>query len=236
MSLVLITRPEPAASVFAATLAMRGLPCVISPVLHYSDIPAPLPDLTAYSGLVFTSAAAVAALRRQIEKIPDMPVYAVGGATAEAAAQAGFTHIETAGGDAVSLAALLAERQRTGRLLHLSGQHIARDLASLLQDTPVSASLDRHVLYEAVENTTFTTKAAEAFAKNHIRYVTLFSPRSAHIFGTLIKQHRLEDVLANVTALCLSQTVADALNGVLFGNIRIAAAPSTDALLALIEP
>lgn len=233
MSFVLITRPEPAASVFADALAKRGLACLISPVLHYDDLPTPLPDFSAYSGLVFTSAAAVAALCRQAGNIPDMPVYAVGSATAEAAAKAGFTRIETAGGDALSLAALLADQQPSGRLLHLSGLHIARDLSSLLHNTPVS--LDRHALYEAVEKASITTEAEEAFAQGHIRYVTLFSPRSAHIFATLVKRHRLEDVLANIAALCLSPAVADALDGLLFGHIRIATEPTTDALLALIE-
>lgn len=233
MSLVLITRPEPAASVFASDLAKRGCACVISPVLHYKDISEALPDFATYSGLVFTSAAAVAALRRQIDQLPDLPVYAVGDATAEAALNAGFTRIETAEGDALSLATLLADKQPTGRLLHLSGLHIARDLASLLQNT--SASLDRHVIYEAIEADQLSIEAVDALRNGDITDITFFSPRTAHIFGTLVQQHRLADTLSNIAALCLSAAVADSLNNLHFGNIRIAAEPTGDALLSLIE-
>ena len=58
-----------------------------------------------------------------------------------------------------------------------------------------------------------------------------FSPRTARIFAQLV------DVLPTdgLTALCISRATADALAPLSFAQIKIAARPNQDAMLALTE-
>lgn len=231
MAFLLLTRPFETATALAGQLT--GHRCLISPVLTYRGIEQTLPDFARYDGLVFTSAAAIHSLRQRCDTLPDLPVYTVGGATADAARQAGFSVTESANGDGISLASLL--RQKTGhrRLLHFSGLHTAVDLADALKDT--SIALDRHVLYEAEAASDLAPEAIAALRNGDITHIPFFSARTAEIFGTLIRRHQLEDALASVTALCISKAAMHALGDLPFQDRLIAERPDADALLALID-
>ena len=70
--------------------------------------------------------------------------------------------------------------------------------------------------------------ARGALAAGDVDAALFFSPRSARIFHELAK----DLPLGHVTALAISPVTAEALRG--FRQVRVAAQPNQDALLALL--
>ncbi|PXA92809.1 uroporphyrinogen-III synthase, partial [Caulobacter sp. D5] len=94
---VWITRARPGAEATAARLSALGFTPLIDPLLEVRDLPWTA-NLAGVGALAFTSRNGVAAFAR-ISGERGLPVFAVGDATAEVAAEAGFTRIESAQGD-----------------------------------------------------------------------------------------------------------------------------------------
>src|SRR4051794_8962650 len=99
---VLVTRPEPGAAETASRVAALGWRPVLAPALVLAPRPFALPRAQA---LLLTSRAAA----RSLDPM-DMPVLAVGEATAAEAQARGFAQVEAAAGDAAALAAQAARR------------------------------------------------------------------------------------------------------------------------------
>src|SRR5690606_18555276 len=114
-----------------------------------------------------------------------LPVYAVGDATAQAARAAGFDTVESAGGDVVALAALVAERLSPGggSLLHVAGSQTAGDLAGRL--SALGFTVHREALYEARQAQALSAETAAALRQGTIDAAAFFSPRTASAFVTL---------------------------------------------------
>jgi uroporphyrinogen-III synthase len=127
---VLLTRPRADAEVTARLLAQRNIEAVIAPVIDISDISDVTLDLAGVQAVLFTSANGVRAFARAVAR-RDIPVFAVGDASAEATAECGFPEVTSAGGDVATLAALVGERldPAAGALLHAAGSAVAGDLA-----------------------------------------------------------------------------------------------------------
>ncbi|MFW6413529.1 MAG: uroporphyrinogen-III synthase [Oceanicaulis sp.] len=146
MKPVLVTRAEPGAtrSVKALEgLGYRALNAATATVAF--DLPAP--DLSNAAALAFTSPnGAAAAGFHNVSR--DLPVYAVGDATAEAARDAGFDTVKSAAGDGAALARLILADAPKGRVMHLSGTRQGFDLVAALTEGGVTA--ERHAVYRTV--------------------------------------------------------------------------------------
>jgi uroporphyrinogen-III synthase/predicted nucleic acid-binding Zn-ribbon protein len=232
---ILVTRPEPEAQRFAAQLKEHGLDAVVAPLMSIERDEAPLPPLDGVQALVFTSANAVRAYAAKAGRI-DLPVYAVGEATAAAARSAGYAKVVSAGSNAEGLAALLAGRidPAKGPLFHPTGADQAGDLAGTLRAR--GFELRQAVLYRAAAATELPAAARAALENGDVAGVALFSPRSAEIFVALATAAGLGATLAALDAFCLSRAVAAALEGkAAWRAIRVAARPNAEALIALIR-
>jgi uroporphyrinogen-III synthase len=62
-----------------------------------------------------------------------------------------------------------------------------------------------------------------------------FSPRTARIFSDLITRSDLKSACSTILALAISKATADELRALPFRNIRSAALPNEDAVLALLD-
>lgn len=235
MTGILVTRPEPAASETTAYLKARGYSACACPLLAVEGVAAPFPDLAGVTGLVVTSPNGVRAMAVLVAG-RDLPVYAVGDRTADMAMAAGFTSVRSAGGDIHDLARLIMTEPPggVGRLLHISGADVAGDLALLLQ--PFNLQVERHVAYRAVPVRDLDAGIAAALAGGDITHVLLFSARTARTFVTLACQAGLVEAVKGLTALCISNAVAEAASGLSWRRIEIAASPDADSLLALLPP
>lgn len=228
---VIVTRPSPDAEVFAAEVARLGAEPVLSPVMVIRQRPQAI-DLSGVGALAFTSANGVRAFALQIAD-RQLPVFAVGAATADAAALAGFRTISTARGDVISLASLITAAKPAGTILHLAGKDRAGDLLSLLGEDGVRAR--RAVIYDAEKYDRLSTPAAAALrAEDENVAVTLFSPRSARLFLDQAAFDHLTHRLSHVVAICLSGDVARAAAAADFAAIDIARLPTSDDMLDLI--
>jgi len=230
---IIVTRPEPDASRFAALAAAAGYDPIISPVMEIKAAPARI-DFSTVGALAFTSANGVRALAALNQPPRPLPVFAVGPVTAAAARQAGHTGVHTAGGDVGSLAVLI-KREWTGDddLVHVAGKSRAGDLVKALEAANIAAR--RVALYEAIPAPDMS-QDAELFLKTAREpgWVALFSPRSAKFFIEQAQRADLTGALAQFHAACLSDAVAKEAARIRWASVSAPTTPTGEALLSMI--
>lgn len=202
-------------------LAARGYTPIAAPVLEMRTLDAAVPD--GIDALAFTSANGVAAFAvRSVRR--DLPVFAVGEASAAAARQAGFSYVAAGEAGAAALAPLIAAKLPKGaRLLHAAGRDVAGDLGALLPGIAVT----RVTLYEMDEAAALPAEALTALQGR--AGVLLYSARSAAAFGALAGE------AGQAVAICLSAQVAAAAGPLGFAEVLIADHPSDAAMLDCLE-
>jgi len=225
---ILVTRPRADGEETAARLARMGHEALLAPLLETRWFDGPPLALEGVAAILATSANGVRALIRRTSR-RDVTILAVGPQTAQEAQDAGFARIENADGDAIALAAAVPRwvTPAEGALLHVCGEQNEGALAERLESQGYRAR--REILY-VVEPRPLPQEAVAALRDGMVAAALFFSPRSARIF---IEQAEAAP-LARVTACCISPATAKALPPGLFGDIRIAAKPNQDALLALL--
>lgn len=215
-----MTRTEPGASRTATRLAARGFEPLIAPVLAVRPIIQPMPDLTGFRALAFTSPNGVAVFA-DLSADRSLPVFAVGDATAERARQAGFATVTSASGALSDLAWLIAG-EATGRVLVPGAREPAGDLDALLNRAVETVILP---VYEATET---KAKPPEAFDA-----VLAHSPRAAQAVARALGRTGG----AGRLAVAISAAAAAPLAAAGFAEIRTAGEPTDAAvLLALGNP
>lgn len=231
---VLVTRGWPGAERTAAGLREMGIDPIVSPVLDISFRARIDVDLTDVQALIFTSANGVRAWGpRRPER--DLPVFAVGDSTADAARDIGFRKVYSAHGNVDDLAALIRRKAAPdkGELLHIRGIHVAGDLASALR--PHGYKLRDAIGYGAIAVDTLGEEAIAAIVSGAPVSVLLHSARSAKTFLDLLRKFGLHNWLGSVTAYGISENALKPLQGAGFNALVAAPEPREEALLALLD-
>ncbi len=236
MTRLLLTRPQEDSVLFAPLLSERGVEVVIEPMLEI--IPAPVVPFSTdgIQALVVTSVNGARLLASY--PVPrTLPVYAVGDSTAAAVRLSGFGSVFQAGGDVVSLGALIRRMAdpQAGTLLHAAGKHVAGDLAGDLKEA--GFTVDRVVLYEARPVETFSSSLVarlQADGAAAINGVLFFSPRTGATFARLVERHGLTDCTRHLTAFCLSAAVACQVEMLPWQKTWIAVRPERAAMLEIV--
>ena len=228
---VLVTRPEADAAPLVAALRARGHEALIQPLLTIEPAAPPSRlDLEGVQALLFTSANGV---RGFAELCParSLPVLTVGDASGEAARAAGFTRVESAGGDVEDLARLAVRRldPKAGALLYAAGGSPAGDLKGALE--AAGFAVRRVVLYNAQPAEALGDEVRAALAGGYLDAVLFFSPRTAETFVRLVERHGLTAACAGCQAVCLSAAVAARLDAIPWGGLAVAERPERSALL-----
>ncbi|MEK9833228.1 MAG: uroporphyrinogen-III synthase [Rhodospirillaceae bacterium] len=231
---VLVTRPQPDADATAAELTARGHTPIVAPLLDISMSGDAVVDLDGAQAVLITSANGARALARVTDR-RDIPVFAVGDASAAAARAGGFARTESASGDVETLAALVAERlaPADGRLVHLAGTVTAGDLSGSL--TAAGFTVDRAVVYRAEVVHEMPAIVAEALDSRTLDAAMFFSPRTAARFVELAAREGLDAACSGTVALALSSAVAENLGPVPFADVRVADAPDQASLLRALD-
>jgi uroporphyrinogen-III synthase len=217
---VWITRAQPAAESTAERLRILGHEPLIAPLLQVRPLDDIALDLTGVGALAFTSANAVAAFAALTPR-RDLPVFAVGEATARDARVAGFEAVSASDGDVHALAHhITAEGAPEGLVLHPGALEPAGDLAAALTAAGVRARNLPVYRTEAVA-------ALPATVLSPPGAVLLHSPKAARTLAKLIPRHWPEAI----EALCLSPACGAPLLGL--GFHRLEAAPRPDEALML---
>ncbi len=225
---ILVTRPLEDAEETARLLAARGHEALVAPLLatHFHDGP-PL-SLDGIQAVLATSANGVRALARRTEE-RQVPLFAVGPQTAQAAAEAGFAHVRNADGNAERLGQAAQEWADADRgpLLHVHGGPGPSALAAGLRQC--GFTVKEEILY-AVTPRSLPPDAIRALKEAALDAALFFSPRSAEVF----REAALKDGLPTqtLTAICISAATSAALAPLIFAQTRVASAPNQAALLA----
>ncbi len=231
-SAVLLTRPLVDSQMTAAALSALGIESVIAPLIDIEPRDE-TPSLAGVQATLITSANGVRALALQTA-VRNVPVFAVGDASALVARELGFETVESAGGNVDDLAALVQQKLKygAGKLLHPAGSVLAGDLAALL--SRARFDVRRYVAYASRAVAELPQAARLALRDGEADMVLFYSPRTAAIFRDLVTRAELTQDCRFLDALCLSEAVAKMLKPLEFRDIRVAEQPDQQALFALI--
>jgi uroporphyrinogen-III synthase len=230
----LVTRPREDSHGIATALAELGFTVQVEPLLEIRPVADAQVDPDGLQGILATSANGIRALARALPD-RDLPVWAVGDASARTARELGYRRVESAGGDVDSLAALVAERCRPqdGALLHAAGSVTAGDLSGRLGQA--GFTVRRVVLYRAETADCLSDTLTRSLNDGTVDVALFFSPRTAATFATLVNAAGLGETAGRIFAYALSQAVARELSALPWAGVHVAAAPTQAALLALLQ-
>jgi uroporphyrinogen-III synthase len=230
---ILVTRPHGDAEETAAKLAARGHQAVVAPLLDIQFRAGEEIALDDVQAVLITSANGIRALAGRTKR-RDVKILAVGEQSANTARTLGFADVEDAEGDAQALAGLAIARFKPqgGTLFHASGAETRGSLAQTLSAREFS--IRSEVLYDAVAATTLPPDAQAVLADGTLDAALFFSPRTARIFADIVAREALTDACRALGAFCISKVAASELRALSFRDVRIAAKPNQDALLALL--
>jgi uroporphyrinogen-III synthase len=231
---LLVTRPACDGERTAQILRERGHDVTVMPLMRAEPVEADLGS-GPFAAVIVTSANACRAVaNRDIAALLDLPVFAVGRRTAQAARTAGFGDVTSTDGDAAALAAAVVEsvHDRCGPLLYLAGEERAADLDGML--TAQGFSIRTAVVYRMVAESTFSAPVRAALMGGEIDAALHYSGRSASV---LLDAARAAGTLHNILKIrhyCLSAQVAEPLRKAGAGDLVVAPEPSETALLGRI--
>lgn len=238
---VLVTRPHPDAETTAASLRGRGYEVLLAPMLRFEPV-AFHDDIDArYSAVIVTSASAVRGIEHHLKghRLLELPLFAVGEHTADAARRVGFTHVIPANGDAASLRDLVLARvkakelKKASTLLYLAGADLARDMAGELGESGLRVMTQ--TTYRMVPVGSLPREVCDAFAANRIEAVLHYSRRSARAFLDAARAGGVEISALSIPQCCISPAVASVVRDAGASQVMVAAAPDENALFEALE-
>jgi uroporphyrinogen-III synthase len=231
---LLVTRPSPDGDELADLLRAQGHEAVLEPLLTIEPVTTPDLDLAGVQALLATSANGVRALAAA-EARRDVPLFAVGDATARTAVAEEFRTVVSADGDVDDLARLIAGRldPAAGALLHAAGTALAGDLGGYLE--AAGFTYRRAVLYRARPCEALSSEATRAITDGRLDGVVFFSPRTASSFVTLATAAGVTEACGRLMAFCLSRAVATAVGSIDWSAVEVAERPDQTSLLGRIE-
>lgn len=220
---VAVLRPEPGASRTADHLRNLGLAPLVAPLFTIEPV-APSPSsYTQPDALMITSANAVRHGIAHIRQYPNLPIYAVGPATARALAELTDQPIHLApSGNGQSLIAL-AKTHHLQHLLHLCGAEV-RPL------DPMGLQIDRQIIYRAAPAPQLSDALIAAWPT--LDLILLHSPRSSALLDQLATAQGL--ARDHITAIAISAAAATAA-GTGWNAMKIAPRPDDDGMLAVVR-
>jgi len=216
---LVILRPADGARETSEKAEKLGLSTIVDPLFSVESMTWVAPGASQFDALMLTSANAVKYGGSALANYQQLPVLAVGDATATAAKRAGFEVVEIGNGGADNLLQSLAPG-RYLRILRLTGKdHV--------KTNPSSQEISLFQVYQAVA-LPLGGKARAALEQGHV--ILLYSVRAAKILAGEMDRLGLNRAINQVAAL--SPNIAQAA-GSGWKNIAAAEQPSDDALLSL---
>lgn len=232
---LVVTRPQADSERTAAALRARGHAVLVAPLMRIEPVAADLSG--GWGGVIISSANAPSAIAGNpaCAALVQLPLFAVGRRSADAARQAGFANVTSAGGDVRDLVQLIAERHAdaSAPLLYLAGEDRAADLVAELVMHGIAAELA--VVYRAV-TAPFPPELIAALKGGEIDGVLHYSKRSAENYIAGARQADIIEQALRVRHFCLSRQIGEPLSRAGAGSIAVAKRPDEAALIELLPP
>jgi uroporphyrinogen-III synthase len=210
---LLILRPERGALATAKRAEAMGLSPMIRSLFKVVPRAWDAPDPALFDSILLTSANAVRYGGGAVALYRDLPVFAVGAATAQAARETGFTTVTEGEGNAADTIRALGKAGYS-RPLHLAGE----------DRTPYP-----HVPFTVTARVVYVADPIDVELPTGRYAALVHSVRAATRFAEMCPSHPLVDVVA------ISASVADAV-GTGWRTLVTADAPTDQAMLALAAP
>lgn len=239
---VLVTRPEPAASRTAAELRRRGhqpllLPLAVAEHDREAVAAALVHD---HPAIAFTSAEALRALQTLPHLPPallDIPCFAVGESTANAAWNLGFRNVIAGDNDGTTLARMIADRMTAAlrpdrTLLYFAGKPRASGF-----ETELAARQIRVEVCECYRMRALTPSPSETeniIGTDTVDAVLLYSAESARRLFDLDLLKSEPTTLSSTHILCLSDKIVSAVPERFRSRCKVAPVPTEASLLSLL--
>jgi len=237
---VLVTRPEPENAATADALRQHGIEVLLAPLLQFEALPIRHDDDVNYRGVIVTSASAPRAIRSHplCGQLIELPLFAVGNRTADAARTIGFTNVLSADGDVAALRKLITDTiprrtRKTTPLLYLSGTDIAGDIVSGLADDGIMAT--PLTVYRMIPVADLPDLVRAAFTGQVIDAVLHYSPRSAAAYVAAVRGAGLEIAGLAVLQVCISDASARVLREAGAGRLVVAERPREVAMIEALQ-
>lgn len=231
---VMLTRPRTDSEPLAAQLRAKGDDVHIEPMLEITPTGVAV-SLEGVQTILATSANGVRCLAETPDR-RDLPLLAVGDATADCAREAGFKDVLSAHGDSQALIDLVVSRldPSAGSLLHVRGQDSAGNLPGMLEAR--GFAVKQAILYKARKVDRLSDAARDCLSQEKIDSILFFSPRTATTFVSLVNNNvGFRDHCRLIAAICLSRAVADAASALPWGDVRVAATPDQAAMIQVLD-
>lgn len=218
---VLVLRPQPAADRTAERLRHLDLLPIVYPLFATEPVAWAPPDPAGFDALLLTSAAAVRLGGAALVAYHHLPTYAVGDATARAAAHAGFADVRRGGGTVMATLPIV-EACGHACVLHLAG-------AEVRQADPGSLRITRVTVYRT--RPLGDAAGLQALLPTEGRVAALvYSPRAGSRLAALLAP----DCRARIAVAAISDAALAAC-GEGWRGIAVADRPEEDALLARLQ-
>ncbi len=216
---ILITRPLAAAKRTEQAFQLAGFETWIDPVLTIIPLQANI-NPAAYDAIITTSANGVESVAT-LTQHHSTPIFCAGKASATFAYELGFTSVFYPSEPGAKGLITLINQSSFKRFAYIRGEIIKIDIAHALQDVP-DVHVDTYITYKTVPTTVWTDETISMFHNRKITTITFYSEHNAQIILNLLNTHDLLDYTTFITALCLSPTIAKAIQSIMWKNIEIA--------------
>lgn len=192
---IAVLRPEPGNRATAAAIEAAGRTAIRLPLFAAAPIAWEAPDPAGFDALLLTSANALRHGGRQLDRLLDLPVHAVGEVTAEAATRAGFrvAHVGTGGAAELAAAAGAAGISRAlwlgGRTRMLEAGGVIARAITVYASEPMAVAPEQAVRLRGsvalVQSARAGARLAELVAPDHraITSIAAISTRAAEAAG-----------------------------------------------------
>lgn len=221
---ILITRPLLEAQHTARQLAQMGYTTSLAPLTMLQTFDITLPNSDGFDAIALSSPRALsfAANAPMPPSWLEKPIFTVGDTSATAARNAGFTDVQSAKGNAISLSEILIAAAPKN-LLYLCGEIKSADLAGLLRPHQITC---KDLPTYAMQEMDMPADTATMLRNGTIDAVLHFSKRAAMLFS----QQCPHQIAAQ--HFCLSTQVAEGLASTHRANAKTAEHPTHDTLLS----
>lgn len=236
---ILITRPIEDAEVLAQRLEALGNQVTVAPMLDIYVLDDAKVEIEAAldqnpQAIILTSGNGARALAHLTDR-RDIPVIAVGEASAMAARHRGFTADFCANGDVEKLEEYIRSHcdKDNGPLLHIAGSVVAGDLKTHLQAD--GYSVERVTGYLAKPIVLLSETLKDQIRDGVFDAVMFYSPRTADVFLQHVKAEELSECFEEVSAYCLSPRVAETIASLSWKSVHQAQYPTQDGIISLLK-
>ncbi len=230
---VLVTRPEPGATMTARKLELMGFRPIKLPLQEIR--PLTVPPEAVPEGIVAVAVTSANAIRHAqpelVAALASFPCFAVGKVTAAAAREAGFTDIREGNGDVVDLARRLIQTSPEGTIAYLCGKVRLPHFEELMADAGLKS-----VAIETYDTVAIDRPAGllEAVGPRSLDYALIYSANAAKSLMELMGDSEVHALFETTTLICISPRVAEAVGRRLGGKILVAEEPTETSLLTML--